>query len=126
MISKLSLKYRIAVVIFLLEGVMLTVVLWQTLGLSIRASSEHATLTQSMIVELVSDLSRSALLTNEYAELQLYLEHVQKEPTVEQIFIVNSQNLVLAGIPPEKVGTNLSSVIESETSPWQKKELKHV
>lgn len=99
---------------------MLTVVLWQTLGLSLRASAEQSSLTHDMLIGLVSDLSRSALLTDDYADIQLYLEHVQKEPTVEQIFVTSTNDLVIAGIPPNMVGQTLSDTINSQFFYWRK------
>jgi PAS domain S-box-containing protein len=115
-ISRLSLKYRIALVILVLEGVMMTMVLWQTLGLSLKSAAEQSALTHDMLTGLVSDLSRSALLTGEYADLQLYLEHVQKEPTVEAIYVADTESHVVSGIPAAMVGKQLPAL--KDTGPY--------
>ena len=102
MLSRLSLKYRIALVIFVLEGIMMTVVLWKTLGQSLESAAEQQALTHDMLIELVGDLSRTALLTTEYADLQLHLQQVQLEPTVQRVMFANANNRVVARTPKDR------------------------
>ncbi|MDJ0779041.1 MAG: ATP-binding protein [Gammaproteobacteria bacterium] len=99
-----SLKYRIAIIIFVLEAIMLGVVLWQTLE-----HSEHATRGQlddndSVVLEVMSGVSRVALLTEEYADLQPYLENLLQNSRIEQVVVIDARNLVVASSDPDAVG----------------------
>jgi PAS domain S-box-containing protein len=120
MLSRLSLKYRIALVIFVLEGIMMTTVLWQTLGLSLDSAEEQQKLTHDMLLELVGDLSRTALLTTEYADLQLHLEQVQKEPTVERVMVVNADNRIVASAPASAIGKPFPKLENVEPRYWRR------
>lgn len=119
MLSRLSLKYRIALVIFVLEGIMLSTVLWQTLSLSLDSAAEQQTLTHDMLLELVGDLSRTALLTTEYADLQLHLKQVQMEPTVERVMVANVDDRVVASSPASAVGKPLPAMANSQQRYWR-------
>ncbi len=118
-LSRLSLKYRIALVIFVLEGIMVATVLWQTLSLSLDSAAEQQTLTHDMLLELVGDLSRTALLTTEYADLQLHLQQVQLEPTVERAMVANIDGRVVASTPPGAVGKPLPVMTNSQRRYWR-------
>ena len=63
----MSLKYRIAATIFALEIVLFGSVLWMTLGHSMSSIHGQIASTESVTLQLLGDLSRSALLTDEYA-----------------------------------------------------------
>ena len=68
MLNNLSLKYRIAIIIFLLEAVMIGVVLQLTLKESFSASSELILKNEQAILDLISGVSKTALITDEYSE----------------------------------------------------------
>ena len=61
-----SLKYRIAITIFLLEAVMLSAVLWQTLSHAVDNSRRQVAITERNAVQLAGEISRIALFTDEY------------------------------------------------------------
>ena len=63
----MSLKYRIAMTICALQVVLIGVVLWMTLSHSMEGMRQQ--ITDSELVTL-RDLSRNALLTEEFAKLQ--------------------------------------------------------
>ncbi|NIQ12642.1 MAG: hypothetical protein GWO08_22520, partial [Gammaproteobacteria bacterium] len=71
-LSRHSLKYRIAVIIFILELIMMGAVLGVTLSHSLETSQQHLTDSESVLLDLLGDLSRIALITAEYDELQPY------------------------------------------------------
>ena len=101
---RVSLKYRIAIIIFILEAIMMAVVLWQTLGHSEQATRQHLADIDSTILEILSGNSRVALLTEEYADLQPYLENLLKNSRVEQVLLIDARNLVVASSRPDAVG----------------------
>ena len=101
---RFSLKYRIAVIIFVLEAIMMGVVLWQTLGHSEKATREQFASNDRAILEIMSGISRIALLTDEYADLQLYLENLLDTSRVNQVLLIDSRGLVVASSRPEVIG----------------------
>jgi len=73
MFDKLSLRYRIALVIFLLEVCMLASVLGVTLVQSRQTALEFSTASKKASLDLLANLSITALLTSEYSDYQLYI-----------------------------------------------------
>ncbi len=101
---RLSLKYRIAIMILLLEAVMMGLVLWQTLEHSLESSRSQLASTEKTILNLVGNVSRIALLTEEYADLQPYLENLQKDPRVIKVMLADAQQRVVASTHAEDIG----------------------
>ncbi len=99
-----SLKYRIAIIIFVLEAIMMAVVLWQTLGHSEQATRDQLADIDSAILEIMSGVGRVALLTEEYADLQPYLENLLQNARVEQVLLIDARDLVVASSSPDDVG----------------------
>jgi hypothetical protein len=83
--NRISLKYRIALVIFVLEAIMVSLVLWQTQKVSLAAQSRQMAATEQVMMNMLADLSRYALITSEYGELQPYVAKLQKDPRVVNI-----------------------------------------
>jgi len=66
----MSLKYRIAMTICALQVVLIGVVLWMTLSHSMEGMRQQITDSELVTLHLLRDLSRNALLTEEFAKLQ--------------------------------------------------------
>ena len=120
---RLSLKYRIAVTIFVLEAVMVAVTLWQMSSLSLEAGSQHFSRQTETTLNLLSDLSRIALLTEEYAELQPYIEQIGREPYVAQVLLTNVNNTVVSATLPSLIGLRPPSLGDEDEKFWGKREL---
>ena len=108
----IPLKYRIAITIFLLEAVMLGVVLWLTLSSSYTDHRIHMKQTEQVTLNLLSNLSRSALLTEEYADLQPFIQDATKDPHIQDIFLANDQDRIVVSTTPSEVGTKLDPLRE--------------
>lgn len=101
---RFSLKYRIALIIFVLEAVMMTAVLWATLDHLEDATREQFTSSERAILEIVSGISHIAIRTGEYSELQPYLENLLEDSRIEQVMLVDVRGIVVAGTRPESIG----------------------
>jgi len=123
MSPRLSLKYRIALVIFVLEVVMMAAVLWRTLSVSLESTITQEAATQEMLLELVSDLGSTALLTGEYADIQIYLEQVESKPTVERVHLVDVNNAVVASTQVTAVGRPLPAIEDTGERYWRTREI---
>ncbi|MFV2056016.1 MAG: hypothetical protein ACC707_06075, partial [Thiohalomonadales bacterium] len=70
----LSLKYRIAAIIFLLEAMMMAAVLATTYVNHSRSLDYQSQAHEQVLLNLLGELSRVTFLTSEYSEIQSYIE----------------------------------------------------
>lgn len=119
MVNRLSLKYRIALVILILEAVMMTAVLWQTLAQSKRSAQEFHTATENVLLGLMQEIATGALLTEEYGELQLYVTRVAEQPSVMQILVADTNQKVVAGSDTAAIGRAPPEQTASENRFWR-------
>lgn len=119
MFSRLSLKYRIALVIFVLEAAMMTVVLWQTLSMSRQAAAEFHSATENVLLGLMQEIAIGALLTEEYGDLQLYVAKVATQPNVERLFVSDARGRVVAAAPAAQIGKPPPQMTDSEHRFWR-------
>jgi PAS domain S-box-containing protein len=117
----LSLKYRIALVIFLLEALMMSIVLWQSLGLSSRATGALHAASEDVLLEVVEQVAGTALLTEEYSEPQLFVEKLGKQPTVEQILVGDIRNRVVISSDVSKIGLPMPATEDRKQLFWRTK-----
>lgn len=99
-----SLKYRIALIIFLLEAVMMALVLWGTLDYSLDRARARLASTEQAMLNIIAGTGRIALLTEEYADLQPYFEGVLADPHVVRVLLADAQGRVVASTRPGDVG----------------------
>jgi len=119
MFDRLSLRYRIALIIFLMEACMLAAVLGITLSLSQRTAIEFDASGHQASLDLLADLSLTALLTSEYSDYQLYIDDIRKQPSLDRILLANSQGIVVAGSQVADVGQRLGVVVADRDPRWQ-------
>jgi diguanylate cyclase (GGDEF)-like protein/PAS domain S-box-containing protein len=119
MFSRLSLRYRIALVIFLLEVCMLASVLGVTLTQSRQTATDFNAASQKASLDLLANLSITALLTNEYSDYQLYIQDVEKQPSVERIVLADYKGHVVAGSHVTDVGYKITDIVNAAQPGWQ-------
>jgi PAS domain S-box-containing protein len=119
MFSRLSLRYRIALVIFVLEACMLGAVLSVSLSQSSSTAIEFNTASQQASLDLLSNLSVTALLTNEYSDYQLYIDDVQKQPSIVRIVLADPQLRVVADTRVEGVGLSMTAAVNRQETGWR-------
>ena len=113
-----ALRYRIAVTIFLLEAIMMAVVLWNTFSYSHSSTRTQYQKTEQVILNLLNDLSRSALLTGEIDELQYHLEKVTADPHIIKVLIADEKNKIIISSDFKEVGTLLPQLNDTEELFW--------
>jgi PAS domain S-box-containing protein len=119
MFRALSLRYRIALVIFLLEACMLGVVLSITFSQTQRTAGEFNEASQRASLDLLSNLSITALLTGEYTDYQLYIDDVRKQPSIVDIALVGQQKRIVASTRVTDVGQTLDEVLDMREASWR-------
>jgi diguanylate cyclase (GGDEF)-like protein/PAS domain S-box-containing protein len=119
MFSRLSLRYRIALVIFLLEACMLGAVLTVSLRQSHQTAANFNSASQKASLDLLANLSVTALLTGEYSDYQLYIDDVKKQPSIERIVLCDSDQRVVASTHVTDVGRRLKEILNKDEPGWR-------
>lgn len=122
----LSLKYRIAGVIFILEAVMMTGVLGLTLSSSLEAHREQSTINENVLLDLLSDLSRNALLIHEYDELQGYIEKAVANPHIVAIYLLNRKGRNVVSSELNDIGKPLPVLLDADDHFWRTREIANI
>ena len=122
----LSLKYKIALVIFLLEVIMVTMVLWDTLRHSLASTEKQIAAAEQVTLDIVSDISRVALLNEDYDRIQGYIESLPDNPGVLRARLVDERNVIVASNSLHELGETLPELVDSDTTRWRTNLLENV
>ena len=120
----MSLRYRIAATIFALEIVLTGAMLWMTLGHSMRTIREQVGSTEAVTLQLVGDLTRAALLTEEFADLQTFIEATRRDPRVEAVVLADVQGQVVAATDLSLIGGPFPELRAGEHHYWRRAEIR--
>ena len=121
----MSLKYRIAATIFALELVVIGAVLWITLRHSTDSVREQIARSEVVTLQLLADLSRAALLTDEFADLQTFIEGTKGDPRVIMVVVGAADGRVVAATEPELIGAAFPLlVVKREHRYWRQTEIR--
>ena len=118
-----SLKYRIAVIIFILEGLMMAAVLGVTLSYSQKESEKQLAVNEQIMIQLLADLSRIALLTSEYDDLQPYIEQVVKDPHIESVLLADRRGRVVVSSKRDHIGATIPEFQNTNTMRWVSRDI---
>jgi len=117
--ASFSLKYRIAIIIFILEALMMATVLGVTLTYSLNENRKHLEVNEQVMLNLLGDLSLIALITTEYDELQPYIERVVADPHVETVLLIDTEDRVVVSNEHPMIGNNTPELQNTESSFWK-------
>ena len=112
---RFSLKYRIALIIFVLEAIMMTAVLWATLDHSETSTREQFESGERAILSVMSGISHIALQTGKYDELQPYFEDLLEDSRIAQVMLVDARGIIVAGTQAESIGKFPTTLAATET-----------
>lgn len=115
----LSLRYRIALTVFVLETIMVLLVLWQTLSFSHRQVEQQIDASEQAIMELFGSLGRVALFNVEFNELQGYIDKTRRDPKVLAILLANDRGQVVASDDTAMIGQTLPAPDNSPARHWR-------
>jgi two-component system, sensor histidine kinase and response regulator len=102
-----SLRYRFALIIAVVAGLLLALVVWLSIGMSHQVVRSQLETKEAVFSAFLQDITRNALLQGEYEVLQLYLEKLQHDPEVRQIKAADSRGIVVASTIPSELGTTI-------------------
>ena len=115
----MPLKFRIAVTISLLLTVLVTTLLWVTLSYSMKNVRDQIAVSESVALQLIGDLSRSALVTEDYANLQSFIQATQQDPRIETVILADTRGQIVVATKPEFIGGALPRLNASEHRYWR-------
>jgi len=113
-----SLKYRIAITVFIMEAIMLTVVLWNTFRFIEIQAQEDFENRHQIVVELIKQITTNSIFSEEYDDLQQYIEQIALDREILNISIINQKNIIIANSDFQKVGEKPQPHISSENHYW--------
>lgn len=119
----LSLRYRIALTVFVLETIMVLLVLWQTLAFSRQQVEQQIDASEQAIMALLGSLSQVALFSVEYDELQGYIDNARSDPKVLSIVLANDRQMVVASDNMALVGQAMPDFSSSPNRHWRVRQL---
>ena len=114
----MSLKYRIAIVIFLLEAVMMAAVLWKALGHAVASSDHQIKATEQAALDIVSNIGRIALLDEDFDRVQGYIEALTKNPNILKAMLVDERGIIVASSTFGDLGEKLVPLSNGATDHW--------
>ena len=110
----------------------MAVVLWQTLNFSEQTTRQQLENHDQALLGALSGISRLALLTEEYAELQPYLEDLLDDPRVETALLIDVNDKVVASTDPAGVGESppvinaqQGAASSSEETYWRSRQIRN-
>ena len=121
-----SLKYRIAITVFILEAIMLTFVLWSTFSFIEVQAKDDLSNRHEIIFELIEQISINSIFTEEYDDLQQYIEKISNDPEIINIAILNVDNIVIAHSDFQSVGSESTKKVSSGNRYWIKNRLSNL
>ncbi len=98
-------------------------VLSVSLGYAREANLQQTAVFETVITNVLSKLSRVALFTAEYGELQPYVEEVVLDPHVMRVVITNEDNRVVVSSDTMELGKLQPMLLDSDTEFWRSQEI---
>lgn len=114
-----SLKYRIALIIALIAGVLLAIVIRQNIAMSHAMAEYQLATKEEVFASFLEDISRSALLNGEYEVLQLYLDKLRKDPDILHIRAADYRGVVVSSTEPSELGMQIGGLPLTGGNGWQ-------
>ncbi|MGI9437921.1 MAG: EAL domain-containing protein [Geminicoccaceae bacterium] len=116
----MSLRSRIAATIFLLEFILIAAVLYITLTHSMESVDRQINSSQKVTLNLLGDLSKAALITEEFNELQSFIRNMTRDPNIKTVIIGDIDGEVIAATDPDMVGDRLPTLPDVDHHYWQR------
>lgn len=120
----MSLKSRIAATIFLVEAILIAVLLLATATETRESLARHFQATEQTLLQLMGDLSRAAFLTEDYAELQAFIEQAVEHPRIETVVLADVRGRVVVSTLPHLLGTTFPELADTEHHHWRRREVR--
>ncbi|HLA50005.1 MAG TPA: hypothetical protein VJ000_02300, partial [Thermodesulfovibrionia bacterium] len=78
--------------------------LWRTISVSREISNDQLALREQTFLIVIGDISRVALMTGEYAELQQYISKLRQDPQIVHMFLADHRDRIVVSTRPYEIG----------------------
>ena len=103
--NRVSLKYQIAFIVFLLQIILFGVLFWKTSDMMRISNEKQLEMKTKSVLLWVDEASRAALIDGEFDDLQSYVSNLTKDPMVVQVRIADRKNRIVVSTKQAEVGT---------------------
>jgi len=119
----ISLRYRIALVVFVLQLAIFTPLLWFTFTAYRDADLKQLQTREDVFMGLVSQLGRKALLTGEPNDFQLFITPFSTAPHIKLIMLLNQSGIVVASTTPADIGKLQPPMAVERNAVWKRNDI---
>ncbi|MFV2056917.1 MAG: ATP-binding protein [Thiohalomonadales bacterium] len=116
---KLSLKYRIAIVFFVVAGMMMGIVLTMTLAKLYVVNKQHLEINESVITKQIEDLCRIALFTHQFDDLIPFMAQSIENSITDKVLMADRRGIVVASSDVTDIGLLLADISTPKEDNWQ-------
>jgi len=113
-LRSMRLKYRFAATIFVLEILLIAAVLWVTLGYARESVLARYTESEEAMLITLANMTRSALITEDYGELQSFLELSAQDPRIDNILLLDGRETIVVSTIPDLIGDVLPPQVKEK------------
>ncbi|MGI9500021.1 MAG: putative bifunctional diguanylate cyclase/phosphodiesterase, partial [Geminicoccaceae bacterium] len=115
----MSLRSRIAVTISVLEIALIAAVLYITLTHSMEGVEDQISSSQQVTMDLLGDLSKAALITEEFDELQAFIHGTERDPNIRTVTISDVEGRVIAATDSVMLGQAMPALEDEGDRYWR-------
>ena len=119
----MPLRLRIALIIFLIGSGITVLTTWQAVSSSLEASRPQLTRNESVLLEMLQEISVNAALTGEFIELAPFMERLGQDPDILLAVLVDQDDRVVISTNKDLVGTPSPARTDSDTSYWRVRDI---
>ncbi|MDH3660378.1 MAG: hypothetical protein OEU92_10165, partial [Alphaproteobacteria bacterium] len=116
----MSLRARIAVTISVLEMALIAAVLYITLTHSMEGVEGQISSSQQVTMDLLGDLSKAALITEEFDELQTFIDGTERDPNIQTVVIGDIEDRVIAATDSATLGEVMPAFEDQGDRYWRR------
>ncbi len=116
---RFSLRYRIAVTIFIVQVLIILLILWRILSLSYQEGYQQMIANQNIVLDLLSYSIRNTLFDGEYHELQKFIQPIAADPNVLNVLIADWKNQIVASSDFSQIGSKLPLLSDNNSQFWR-------
>ena len=118
-----SLKFRIIAITLIIQAIMLASVLGITLSYALNQNEKQWKIKEELMMSLLSDMGRIALITAEYDELQPYIEDAVIDPHINTVVVADYKDRIVASNDFAQIGKPLSDMKIGDGNHWLERKI---
>jgi diguanylate cyclase (GGDEF)-like protein/PAS domain S-box-containing protein len=115
----MPLRYRIAATIIIVQILLVGALVWITMSHARQVVATQIAASDRVLTQLISDLSRVALLTEDYADVQTFVGTALRDPRITTVLVADVRDRIVISTRPELTGQRLTALIDGNQKAWR-------